>query len=249
MKGWIIPPPREPTKGRNQLRREREKKVRWLIRHGYLRSERIKDAMLKVPREEFIPPLYRDYAYLEVPLPLPGKEATISCPHSYPLFYEPLSLDAGHKFLEVGLGSGYGTALAREIVGQEGLVVSIEIDPLTFEFATKNLERAGYNDIVLVKGDGGLGYLPMSPYDRICITAACVEIPPPLLEQLKVGGKLIAPVVQEAVQRLMVLEKREKKVTKASIICEVLYVSLRGIYGTGADEPGLLGGRRNWAGG
>ncbi|RLC23772.1 MAG: hypothetical protein DRH21_06540, partial [Deltaproteobacteria bacterium] len=69
----------------------------------------------------------------------------ISCPHSYPLFYEPLGLDKGHKILEVGLGSGYGTALAREIVGPDGLVVSIEIDPLTFEFAKSNLEKAGYN--------------------------------------------------------------------------------------------------------
>jgi protein-L-isoaspartate(D-aspartate) O-methyltransferase len=57
--------------------------------------------MLKVPREDFMPPSYRDYAYLEVPFPLPGEEATISCPHSYPLFYEPLGLDEGHRFLEV----------------------------------------------------------------------------------------------------------------------------------------------------
>lgn len=105
-------------------------------------------------------------------------------------------MDKGHKFLEVGLGSGYGTALAREIVGHEGFVVSIEIDPLTFEFARKNLENLGYRDIILVKGDGGLGYPEMSPYDRICITAACVEIPPPLIEQLRTGGRLIAPVIE-----------------------------------------------------
>ncbi len=87
MQGWIIPPPKEPAKSKEEFKKEREEKVRWLLRHGYLRSERIKDAMLKVPREEFIPPLYRDYAYLEVPLLLPGEKATISCPHSYPLFY------------------------------------------------------------------------------------------------------------------------------------------------------------------
>lgn len=99
--------------------------------------------MLKVPREDFIPPEYRDYAYLEVPLLLPGEKATISCPHSYPLFYEPLGLDYGQRFLEVGLGSGYGTALAREIVGRDGLVVSVEIDPVTFEFAKENLKKSG----------------------------------------------------------------------------------------------------------
>ncbi len=230
MRGWIIPPPKETTKSREEFRREREKKVRWLINQGYLKSERIKNAMLKVPREDFIPPLYKDYAYLEVPLPLPGKEATISCPHSYPLFYEPLGLDKGHKFLEVGLGSGYGTALAREIVGPDGLVVSIEIDPLTFEFAKSNLENAGYSDIVLVKGDGGLGYPEMSPYDRICITAACIEIPPPLIKQLPMGGKLIAPLIEYGIQNLVLLEKSEKDIRK-KVICEVLYVSLKGRYG------------------
>lgn len=235
MRGWIVPPPREPVKSKEELRREREDKVWWLIRHRYLRSGRIKDAMLKVSREDFIPPLYRDYAYREVPLPLPGEKATISCPHSYPLFYEPLGLDEGHKFLEVGLGSGYGVALAREIVGQEGLVVSVEIDPLTFEFARRNLERAGYHDLVLVKGDGGLGYPAMSPYDRICITAACIEIPPPLIEQLSLGGRLIAPMIEEGVQNLVVLEKQEKGVTR-KVICEVLYVSLQGQYGVGGGS-------------
>jgi len=78
MRGWIVPPPKEPTKGSEAFRKEREEKVNWLIRQGYLRSDRIKEALLRVPREDFIPSLYRDYAYLEVPIPLPGKEATIS---------------------------------------------------------------------------------------------------------------------------------------------------------------------------
>ena len=237
MQGWIVPPPKDPTKTKEKLKKERERKVRSLIRHGYLRSERIKNAMLKIPREDFMPPSYRDYAYLEVPFPLPGEEATISCPHSYPLFYEPLGLDEGHKFLEVGLGSGYGTALACEIVGKDGLVVSIEIDPLTFDYAKKNLEVAGYHDIVLVRGDGGLGYAEFSPYDRICITAACTKIPPPLLEQLKVGGRLIAPLIERGVQYLVLHEKRETGFTR-KVLCEVLYISLRGRYGR-SGKPAL----------
>ncbi|MCL5421816.1 MAG: protein-L-isoaspartate O-methyltransferase [Nitrospirae bacterium] len=237
MQGWVVPPPKKPEKSKETLREEREEKVRWLIMHGFLRSERIKAAMLEVPREDFILPSYRDYAYLEVPLPLPGGNATISCPHSYPLFYEPLGLDRGHKFLEVGLGSGYGAALAREVVGHEGLVVSVEIDPLTFQFAKRNLENAGYKDISLVRRDGGLGYPEMSPYDRICVTAACKEVPPPLMEQLKIGGKLIAPVTEYGVQNLVLFEKEEKEV-KRKVICEVLYVFLRGKYGVKRDENG-----------
>lgn len=232
-RGWTLPPPTEPVKSREEFKKEREEKVMWLIRHGYLKSETIKKAMLKVPREDFIPYFYKDYAYEEVPLPLPGEQATISCPHSYPLFYEPLGLDKGHTFLEVGLGSGYGAALAREIVGPEGLVVSIEIDPLTYEFARDNLERAGYHDIILVKGDGSDGYPEMAPYDRISITAACARIPPPLISQLGMGGRLISPVIDHGVQNLVLLEKNQKAVTE-KIICEVLYVDLRGKYGVHA---------------
>jgi protein-L-isoaspartate(D-aspartate) O-methyltransferase len=234
MEGWMIPPPREPVKTPAEFRRERERKVRRLESLGYLRSRRIREAMLKVRREDFVPLLYRDYAYEEVPLPLPGEQATISCPHSYPLFYEPLGLDRGHRFLEVGLGSGYGTALAREIVGEEGSVVSVEIDPETLRFARGNLERAGYHDVVLVEGDGGLGWPTRSPYDRICITAACPDIPPPLVEQLADGGRLIAPLrVEDGEQYLTLLEKRRSWDVSLKVICPVLYVPLRGRYGDG----------------
>ena len=229
MRGWILPPPKVPTKSQRDLERERTAKVSWLVESGYLKSQRIKQALLKVPREDFVPRLYRDYAYLEVPLPLPGEHATISCPHSYPLFYEPLGLDEGHRFLEIGLGSGYGAAVARQVVGPGGLVVSVEIDPLTLEFARRNLEKAGYHDIVLVQGDGGLGYPESSPYDCIALTAACVEIPPPLIDQLRVGGRLIAPVLEGVRQNLTLLEKSVEGIQRY-IICEVLYVSLRGMY-------------------
>ena len=230
MRGWMIPPPQPPMKSRQEFEEERAAKVRWLIERGLLKSERIKQALLKVPREDFIPRLYRDYAYLEVPLPLPGEHATISCPHSYPLFYEPLGLGEGHRFLEIGSGSGYGAAVAREVVGSGGLVVSVEIDPLTLEFARRNLEEAGYRDIVLVQGDGGLGYPESSPYDRMAVTAACVEIPPPWIEQLGIGGRLIAPVIEGDRQNLTLFEKGVEGVQRR-VICEVLYVSLRGTYG------------------
>jgi protein-L-isoaspartate(D-aspartate) O-methyltransferase len=164
--GWFIPPPSQLVKSDGELRREREAKVGELGRLGLLRSERLGAAMLTVRREDFIPTGYRDHAYEEIPLPLPGERATISCPHSYPLFYEPLRLGEGHRFLEVGVGSGYGTSLARELVGPDGLVVAIDIDATTLAFARKNLERAGYTDVVLVHGDGGPGYPEHAPTTR-----------------------------------------------------------------------------------
>lgn len=230
MEGWIVPPPKVPTKSEADFQRERQRKVRALTQQGYLKSERIRQALLKVRREDFIPPEYRDYAYLEVPLPLPGEQSTISCPHSYPLFYEPLGLHEGHKFLEVGLGSGYGAAVAREVVGDEGLVVATEIDALTFEFAKRNLERAGYEDVVLVNADGGLGYPELAPFDRVSVTAACDDIPRPLIAQLGRDAKLIAPVNEGGAQLLVLLERVEETFQR-TVLCEVLYMALRGAYG------------------
>lgn len=233
MAGWIVPPPKAPTKSEAAHAHDRRRKVRELEARGLLTSARIKAALLKVRREDFIPREYRDYAYQEVPLPLPGAAATISCPHSYPLFYEPLGLDHGQRFLEIGTGSGYGAAVAREVVGDEGLVVSVELDPLTQDFARRNLERAGYGDVVLVLGDGWLGHAAAAPYDRIAVTAACDEIPPPLIAQIRPGGRVIAPVLDEdGRQMLTLLTKQADGATRREALCEVLYVVLR----TRADE-------------
>jgi protein-L-isoaspartate(D-aspartate) O-methyltransferase len=231
MRGWSVPPPKPPTKTASQLAIERQLKVSALEGQGLLKSDRIKGALLKVPREEFIPPEYRDFAYQEVPLPLPGTAATISCPHSYPLFYEPLGLGLGHRFLEIGTGSGYGAAVAREVVGDSGQITSIEIDPLTHAFARQNLERAGYADVVLVLGDGGLGYASRAPFDRIAITAACTDIPPPLVAQLALGGRIIAPMAEGRVQKLTLFTKHADTTT-CEVLCDVLYVRLRGRYGS-----------------
>jgi len=231
MVGWIIPPPKISVKSQEEFSRERQAKVKDLQARGLLRSPRLKAAMLKVPREEFIPPFYRDYAYLEVPLPLPG-EATISCPHSYPLFYEALELDARHRFLEVGSGSGYGAALAWEVVGPEGLVVSMEIDPETFAFARENLQRLGYDQVVIVQGDGSQGYPPLAPYDRICFTAAAPEIPPPLLGQLAAAGRLIGPVGQpNQVQELVMMVNEGAGQWRRVVVEQVAYIPLRGKHG------------------
>ena len=231
MVGWTIPPPKTPEKTSNEFLEEREKKVKWLIQEGFLRSESIIKAMLKVPREEFIPEHYRDYAYLEVPFPLPGREATISCPHSYPLFYEALGLKEGEKLLEVGTGSGYGAALAKEIVGSSGKVVTIEIDEDTLSFAEQNMKKLGY-DVDLIHGDGSLGHAPEAPYDKICITASCPEVPSPLIQQLKQQGRLITPVgAPESTQDLILVEKSVDGTLTRKFIIQVLYVPLKGKHG------------------
>jgi protein-L-isoaspartate(D-aspartate) O-methyltransferase len=219
MIGWIIPPPKPSTKTPPEFLQERLEKVR------------LKAAMRKVPREAFIPFNYRDYAYQEVPLPLPG-EATISCPHSYPLFYEALQLDLGHRFLEVGSGSGYGAALALEVVGPGGLVVTLEIDSETFAFARDNLQRLGYQQVLAINGDGSKGYPPLAPYDRICFTAAAPEVPPPLLEQLAAGGRLIGPVGKPGrIQDLVMMVREDSGRWQRLVVEQVAYIPLLGEYG------------------
>ena len=190
-----------------------------------------------------MPPAWRDYAYAGIALPLPGRAASISCPHSYPLFYEALGLGEGHRFLEVGTGSGYGAALAREVTGRDGLVVSVEIDPVTLAFAAANLNRAGYSDVVRVLGDGALGHPALAPYDRICLTAACREPPASLLEQLGTGGRMILPVEHGTRQVLTLIEKRPDGLHRTRL-CNVLYVGLQGPFGTPrlpqAPRPALI---------
>ncbi|MEM4726782.1 MAG: protein-L-isoaspartate O-methyltransferase, partial [Candidatus Bathyarchaeia archaeon] len=127
---------------------ERRRMVQRYRAQGYIKTERMAEAMLKVPRELFVEPEYMDYAYIEQPLPIPGDgRQTISAPYMYPIFYEALELREGHRVLEIGAGSGYGAALAREMVGSAGLVVTVEINPTTYRFALENLKRTGYEDV------------------------------------------------------------------------------------------------------
>jgi protein-L-isoaspartate(D-aspartate) O-methyltransferase len=214
---------------------ERRRMVQRYRAQGYIKTERMAEAMLKVPRELFVDPEYLEYAYIEQPLPIPGDgRQTISAPYMYPIFYEALGLDEGDKVLEVGAGSGYGAALAREMVGSKGLVVTIEINPITYRFAVDNLRRAGYEDVVVILGDGSLGYPEMAPYDAICVTAACPDIPKPLIEQLNSPGRLIAPVGHTCDifgQDLILLEKDERGRTSSRALMKVAYVPLIGRYG------------------
>lgn len=188
--------------------------------------------MLAVPREEFMEPHLREYSYMDRPFPIPGDgRQTISAPYMYPVAYEPLSVEPGMKVLEIGAGSGYGAAIAKELVGETGSVVAVEINSDTYDFAKANLKRTGY-DVELILGDGTLGYPEKAPYDVISVTASTPEIPPPLVDQLSVGGRLIAPVGGRSLegQELLLVTKTEGGLTKRSLM-KVVYVPLLGKYG------------------
>ena len=160
------------------FRKKRKEMVDRYTRAGYIKTQSMKEAVLRIPREEFMLPNQKEYAYYDQPFPIPGDgRQTISAPYMYPVTYEPLMLKPGFKILEIGAGSGYGAALARELVGSEGLVVAIEINEITYRFAKQNLEKTGYDDIIVIRGDGTIGYKEKAPYDAISITASSHNFP------------------------------------------------------------------------
>lgn len=212
------------------FRVRREELVKNLVSEGVLRSEEIINAMMKVPREEFVPSRYRDLAYSDTPLSI-GFGQTISAPHMVAIMTETLKPSRGDKVLEVGTGSGYQAAIIAEIVKPEGHVWTIEIIPELAGFAESNLRRAGYGDYVTVLiGDGSKGYVEAAPYDKIIVTAAAPSIPTPLVSQLREGGRMVIPVGNTYMQVLKVIEKRGNSIhVEDSIHC--VFVPLVGEYG------------------
>ncbi len=152
---------------------------------------------------------------------------------------EALELEAGHKVLEVGAGSGWHACTIAEIIAPStaprekwGHVYTVEIIPQLAEFARRNVEKAGYSDrVTVIHGDGSEGYVKEAPYDRILVTAAAPEIPKPLIEQLKSGGVLVAPVGGIYLyQTLIRLRKEDERIRKENL-GGVAFVPLTGKYG------------------
>ncbi len=192
-------------------------------------SDKVVNAMLKVPRHIFVFDELKDEAYNDYPLSI-GFGQTISAPHMVAIMCELLSLEEGNKVLEVGAGSGYHAAVVAEIVGERGKVIGIERIPELAKFARENIKKLGYENVEIIVGDGSKGYEKEAPYDRIYVTASAPDIPPPLIEQLKKGGKMVIPI-GDFIQYLYVIEKDKKgRITKKNW-GSVRFVPLVGEYG------------------
>jgi len=178
------------------------------LRQRGIRDERVLSAMTKVFRHEFVPPSLQDVAYQDQPLPI-AEGQTVSQPYIVAEMLERLWLQASHKVLEVGTGSGYQTALLAELVAE---VFSIERHPTLAEAARQVLERLGYNKVQLRVGDGSLGWPEAGPFDAIIVSAAVPQIPPSLVAQMKPGARLIAPVGTPEAQELQLIQLLEGEV-------------------------------------
>lgn len=176
-------------------------------------SEAVLGAMSKVPREDFVAPELQEHAYEDRPLII-GCSQTISQPYIVASMLQALELRPEDRVLELGTGSGYQTALLCEMVRS---VTSIERHPPLAELAQQHLARLGYRNFEIVVADGTLGYRPRTPYDAIIVSAAAPEIPPSLIEQLAVGGRMVLPVGGRELQDLILVRKNQDGIVRARL--------------------------------
>jgi protein-L-isoaspartate(D-aspartate) O-methyltransferase len=171
------------------------------LRARGISDTRVLDAMLRVPRHEFVPGPYRAQAYEDHPLPI-GDGQTISQPYIVAVMLQSLQLSPTSKVLEVGTGSGYVTALLAELAAQ---VFSVERHPALAESARDLLAALGYTNVQIFTGDGTLGLPAVAPFDAIMVSAAAPGLPPPLIAQLRDQGRMIIPVGTDDSQQLQFL--------------------------------------------
>ncbi len=183
----------------------------------------------KVPRENFIPPQLKAHAYDDHPLPT-VRNQSISQPSTVMIMLQALDLQPGEKVLEVGAGSGYQAALIAHLVGRKGQVISVEVIPELVYSARCNIAELKLSQVQVLEGDGAEGYAEGAPYDKIIITAACPSIPQPLIDQLKEGGTIVAPVGDLQSQTMVKSIKVNGKL-ELEFLGDFVFVPLMGKYG------------------
>ncbi|MBW2970748.1 protein-L-isoaspartate(D-aspartate) O-methyltransferase [Candidatus Woesearchaeota archaeon] len=186
-------------------------------------------AFEQVDRAPFMHPHMKQDAYIDNAFPI-GHGQTISQPTTVMLMTQALELKKGDKVLEVGAGSGYQAALIAKIVEPEK-VITTEIIPELVEVARLNLEKAGIRNVEVIEHDGSKGYEKETPFDKIIVTAACPAIPKPLIEQLKEGGIIVAPVGSLCFGQKMIKAKKIKGRLKKTNLGMFVFVPLKGEHG------------------
>ncbi|MBM3814549.1 MAG: protein-L-isoaspartate(D-aspartate) O-methyltransferase [Acidimicrobiia bacterium] len=190
--------------------------VRDQIQERGISNQAVLDAMRNTPRHLFMPEQQRDYAYDDTPLPI-GYSQTISQPFIVAFMTDLLGAEKTHRVLEIGTGSGYQAAVLSPLAGE---VYTIEIVPELAKRSQALLKQLSYENVTVRLGDGYKGWPEKAPFDRIILTAAPPELPQALVDQLKPGGRLVAPVGSSSwSQELIVVEKsKDGKVKKRSVL-------------------------------
>jgi protein-L-isoaspartate(D-aspartate) O-methyltransferase len=183
-------------------------------------------AFAEVPRHLFVPEALRRRAYDDAALPI-GQGQTISQPSTQATYLQALELSGHERVLEIGTGSGYQAALLGHLAER---VISVERIRAITDLARDNLREAGFDNVLLILGDGSLGWRPEAPYDAIVVAAASPEVPAPLVNQLCDGGRLVIPLVQGTQQELVRIRKRGPD-TITERLGGARFVPLRGRHG------------------
>lgn len=186
--------------------RKRSLMVERDIKRRGIKDTRVLDVMKKVPRHLFVDEGLRDQAYEDHPLPI-GEGQTISQPYVVALMTEALRLKPSDRVLEIGTGSGYQAAILAELVKE---VYTIEIRKKLADRAEKRLKDLGYRNIKVKYGDGYFGWQDFAPFDAIIVTASANHIPPPLIKQLKDGGRLIIPLGSTIYYQILTVVTKKK---------------------------------------
>ena len=190
-----------------------------------VRSERVLDAMRKVPREAFLPHDLHEFAYEDTPLPIAAQQ-TISQPYIVALMTEALALQGGEKVLEIGTGSGYAAAVLAEIAGE---VYTVERIGQLAEKAASVLSGLGYHNVHVLHDDGTRGWPDHAPYDAIVVAAGGPKVPEALRAQLKVGGRLVIPIGSDArAQELVRVTRVSQDDYEQEDLADVRFVPLLG---------------------
>jgi protein-L-isoaspartate(D-aspartate) O-methyltransferase len=196
------------------------------LRARGIRDERVLDAMLAVPRHEFVPADQRGLSYADQPIAI-GERQTISQPYMVASMLESLHLSGNEKVLEVGTGSGYAAAVLSGLVTT---VYTVETHPSLASSAKERLDRLGFASVIVRTGDGSAGLTEAAPYDAIVVAAAAPIVPQPLIEQLAEGGRLVVPVGPDDTQILMLVKKQGGQIHSSSLE-NCRFVPLTGEYG------------------
>lgn len=199
--------------------------IDYLIEIGALKTDSITEAFRKALRYKFVPEECISMSSDDIPLPI-ARGSTISQPSTVAVMLEELNPKSGEKVLEIGTGSGWQAAILSFCVGKKGKVITIEIDKAVFEFAQRNIHKFDINNIDIVNDDGADGYPKEAPYGKIIFTAALPEIPVKVMKQLKIGGKLIAPVGRYS-QTMVVLTKISDNKYEEKDIGSFLFVPIK----------------------
>ena len=187
-------------------------------------DDRVLRAMGNVPRHEFVPIEVQPYAYLNRPLPI-GFDKTISQPLMVAVMTDLLELKADDAVLEIGTGLGYQSAVLAELAGR---VYTVELIDELAQRAVQRLKREGYTNVEVRVGNGYFGWPEHAPFDKVIVTAAPDLIPPPLINQLKAGGRMVIPVGLPDAQKLVVADKDMNGRVRTKEIMQVLFSLLDG---------------------